>query len=229
MMPLQMAPQAFLFDLDGTLVDTERDNVESVVLAVGKLGVELDADERRFIVGHSWNEIHEQIARRHGLTVSMDELIASAVEEKRALMADKGFTPLPGAVAAVLRFGRRAPLAVVSGASRVEVSDAIDGLELRAHFQFLMGAEDYGRGKPDPEPYRSAIERLGVSAERCVVLEDAQPGILSARAAGARVVGIRAGNFVGYDLSAADVVVDTLDEVTDELVDRLVAGAKGMP
>jgi HAD superfamily hydrolase (TIGR01509 family) len=217
-----MAPQAFLFDLDGTLVDTERDNVESVVLAVRKLGAELDAEERRFVVGHSWNEIHALLVRQHGLRVSMDELIASAVEEKRRLMAAKGFTPLPGAIEAVRRFGLRAPLAVVSGASRVEVHDAIDGLGLRAHFRFLLGAEDYKRGKPDPEPYRSAVERLGVSAAGCIVLEDAQPGIEAGRAAGARVVGIRAGNFVGYDLSAADVVVDTLDEVTDELCDRLV-------
>jgi HAD superfamily hydrolase (TIGR01509 family) len=217
-----MAPQAFLFDLDGTLVDTERDNVESVVLAVRKLGAELDADERRFVVGHSWNEIHALIVRQHGLTVSMDDLIAMAVEEKRRLMAEKGFTPLPGAVEAVRRFGKRAPMAVVSGASRVEVHDAIDGLGLRAHFRFLLGAEDYKRGKPDPEPYRSAMDRLGVTAGQCIVLEDAQPGIQAARAAGARVVGIRAGNFVGYDLSAADVVVNTLDEVTDELCDRLV-------
>jgi HAD superfamily hydrolase (TIGR01509 family) len=193
-----------------------------VVLAVRKLGAELDAEERRFIVGHSWNEIHAQISARHGLTVSMDDLIALAVEEKRGLMAEKGFTPLPGAVDAVLRFARRAPMAVVSGASRVEVSDAIDGLGLRKHFQFLLGAEDYGRGKPDPEPYRSAMERLGVSPGRCLVLEDAQPGIQSARAAGARVIGIRVGNFVGYDLSAADIVVDTLNDVTDELCDRLV-------
>jgi HAD superfamily hydrolase (TIGR01509 family) len=184
-----MGPQAFLFDLDGTLVDTERDNVESVVLAVRKLGAELDAEERRFVVGHSWNEIHALIIRNHRLTISMDDLIASAVAEKRRLMASKGFTPLPGAREAVARFGRRAPMAVVSGASRVEVSDAIDGLGLRAAFQFLLGAEDYRRGKPDPEPYRTAMERLGVEPGGCIVLEDAQPGIQAARAAGAQVVG----------------------------------------
>jgi HAD superfamily hydrolase (TIGR01509 family) len=217
-----MGPQAFLFDLDGTLVDTERDNVESVVLAVRNLGAELDAEERRFVVGHSWNEIHALIARNHRLTVSMDELIAQAVDEKRRLMTGKGFTPLPGALEAVRRFGRRAPMAVVSGASRVEVQDAIDGLGIRASFQFLLGAEDYSRGKPDPEPYRTAMERLAVEPGRCIVLEDAQPGVQAARAAGARVVGIRAGNFVGYDLSAADAVVETLDEVTDALCDRLL-------
>jgi beta-phosphoglucomutase-like phosphatase (HAD superfamily) len=111
---------------------------------------------------------------------------------------------------------------VVSGSSRAEVSDAIDGLGIRASFQFLLGAEDYRRGKPDPEPYRSAMERLRVEPGRCIVLEDSQPGVQAACAAGAKVVGVSAGNFVGYDLSAADLVVDTLDEVTDGLCDQLL-------
>ena len=81
-----------------------------------------------------------------------------------------------------------------------------------------MGAEDYPRGKPAPDPYALAITRLGARAERSIAVEDATPGILSARAAGARVIAVRAGNFIGYDLSAADVVVDTLADLTDELV-----------
>ena len=146
-------PDAFLFDLDGTLVDSERENVESVVLAVRRWNRELDAEDCKFVVGHSWNEIHALIVRQHGLTISMDDLIASAVEEKRRLMAEKGFTPLPGAVEAVRRFGRRAPLAVVSGASRVEVAEAIDQLGLRPAFAFLLAAEDY-RLAPCQPPLR---------------------------------------------------------------------------
>lgn len=217
-----MPPAAFLFDLDGTLVDSERDNVESVVRAVRRLGPELDPEDRHFIVGHSWNEIHARLVARHGIAVPMAELIGWAVEEKRAIMAARGYTPLPGAVEAVARLGRRAPLAVVSGASRVEVREAVESLGLTAAFRFLMGAEDYGRGKPHPEPYATAMERLGVRPEACIVIEDAEPGIRSGCAAGARVIGVRAGNFSGYDLSAAHVVVETLHDVTDELCDRLV-------
>jgi len=85
-----------------------------------------------------------------------------------------------------------------------------------------VAAEDYTHGKPAAEPYAQAIERLGVRAARSIAIEDATPGIQSAHAAGARVIGVRAGNFAGYDLSPADVVVDTLDDVTDELVARLL-------
>ena len=90
------APAAVLFDLDGTLVHSEPVNVESVVLAVRRHGHELDADERQFVVGHSWNEIHARIVARTGLNVSMDALIAEAVEEKRALVSRDGLPELRG-------------------------------------------------------------------------------------------------------------------------------------
>lgn len=218
-----MNPQAILFDLDGTLVDSERENVQSVVLAARRLGAELSPDERAFIIGHSWNEIHAAIARNHALSVSMPELIAQAVEEKRGLMAATGYRALPGALAAVQRLGRRSLLAVVSGASRGEVQDALESLGVTASFQFFLGAEDYPRGKPAPDSYALAMTRLQAAPARCIAIEDATPGILSARAAGCRVIGVRAGNFTGYDLSVADEVVDTLDDVTDQLCDGLVA------
>jgi HAD superfamily hydrolase (TIGR01509 family) len=216
-------PDAILFDLDGTLVDSERENVESVVLAARRYGAELSQEERAFIIGHSWNEIHAMVAGNHALAVAMPELIAAAVDEKRGLLASAGYRALPGAVAAVRRLAQRSKMAVVSGASRGEVLDALAGLGVTALFQLVLGAEDYPRGKPAPDSYALAIRRLGAAPARSVAIEDATPGILSARAAGARVIGVRAGNFAGYDLSAADAVVDTLDEVTDALCARLVA------
>ena len=223
-MSFTVAPDAVLFDLDGTLVDSERENIESVVLAARRWGAELTAEERDFVVGHSWNEIHARIVGNHRLELPMAVLIEAAVEEKRALMA-AGYRALAGAVAAVRRLGRRSKLAVVSGASHGEVVDAVESLGVTDAFAFLLGAEDYPRGKPAPDPYALAMRRLGAAPARTIVLEDATPGILSALAAGARVVGVRAGNFSGYDLSSAHVVVETLDDVTDELVDRLVSGA----
>jgi HAD superfamily hydrolase (TIGR01509 family) len=216
-------PDAFLFDLDGTLVDSERENVESVVLAVRALGAEMTAEERAFVIGHSWNEIHAMITSNHALAISMPDLIAMAVDEKRALVEATGYRALPGAQATVRRLAQRSKMAVVSGASCVEVRDALAGLGIAGFFQVALGAEDYPRGKPAPDPYLMAMERLGVPAARSIAIEDATPGILAARAAGARVIGVRAGNFAGYDLSPADVVVDTLEEVTDELCSRLVA------
>ncbi|MBN2573957.1 MAG: HAD family phosphatase [Deltaproteobacteria bacterium] len=213
--------RAVLFDLDGTLVDTERENVESVVLAARRWHVELDDDLRHFIVGHSWNEIHARMRRECGLEVEMDALIAAAVEEKRALFASKGYEALPGAVALVRRLHGRAGLAVVSGSSCVEVRETIAGIGLADCFAHLLGAEAYSRGKPHPEPYLTAMRLLGVEPRRSVIIEDSEPGIRAGRATGAKVIAVRRANFMGYDQSAADVVVDTLEQVSDELLDRL--------
>jgi HAD superfamily hydrolase (TIGR01509 family) len=213
--------KAVLFDMDGTLVDTERENVESVVLAARRWQVELGADLRAFIVGHSWNEIHARIQRDYGLKVGMNVLIAAAVEEKRVLFAQQGYQALPGADNLVRRLRGRAGLAVVSGSSCVEVRETIAGVGLTDCFQCLLGAEDYRRGKPDPEPYQTAMRLLDVAPRACIVIEDAEPGILSGKAAEAKVIAVRRANFSGYDQSAADVIVDTLEEVTDSLLDDL--------
>ena len=156
----------------------------------------------------------------------MPQLIALAVDEKRILLESTGYRTLTGAVELVTRLAAaEVPLAVASGASCVEVREALEGVGLTRYFPVALGAEDYTRGKPDPEPYLMAMDRLGVrqQASRCLVVEDATPGILAGRAAGARVVGVRAGNFAGYDLSPADLVIDTLAELTDELCANLVA------
>jgi HAD superfamily hydrolase (TIGR01509 family) len=216
------APAAFLFDLDGTLVDSERENIESVVRAARRHGVEMSEEERQFVIGHSWNEIHGMVARNHALAVPMHQLIAEAVAEKRALIAVSGFRPLPGAVNAVKRFARTSKLAVVTGASTAEAIDALVGIGVRDYMAVLVAAEDYTQGKPAPEPYAQAIARLGVDPKQSIAIEDATPGILSARAAGARVIAVRAGNFAGYDLSAADLVVDTLDDITADVCARLL-------
>lgn len=216
-------PEAFLFDLDGTLVDSERQNVESVVLAVRRYGAEMTDDERGFVIGHSWNEIYAMVARNHALTVSMRQLIDAAVEEKDALLARTGHRALPGAVQLVHRLAGRATLAVVSGASGKEVRDALSGIGVRDHFSAIVAAEDYAHGKPSPEPYLKGLAAVGAPVGRTLVIEDATPGIQAARAAGLRVIGVQAGNFAGYDLSLADAVVPTLAEVTDELCARLVS------
>jgi beta-phosphoglucomutase-like phosphatase (HAD superfamily) len=211
--------RAVLFDLDGTLVDTERENVESVVLAARRWQVELGADMRKFIVGHSWNEIHARIQREYGLKVEMGVLIAAAVEEKRACSPPRAIRPA-GALALVRRLRARRP-GHRFRVEPVEVRETIAGIGLTECFQHLLGAEDYSQGKPHPEPYQTAMRLLGVAPRACIVIEDAEPGILAGKAAGAHVIAVRRANWMGYDQSAADVIVDTLEQVSDDLLEKL--------
>ena len=123
------------------------------------------------------------------------------------------------------RLRPRVGLAVVSGSSRVEVRETIAGIGLADCFDYLLGAEDYGQGKPHPEPYQTAMRLLAVAPRASIVIEDAEPGILAGKAAGAKVIAVRRANFMGYDQSAADVTVDTLEQITDDLLESLWARA----
>jgi HAD superfamily hydrolase (TIGR01509 family) len=218
-----MALAAVLFDLDGTLIDSERDNIESVAMAMRKLGKTLSQVERDFIIGHSWRDIYDMLVRNHKIVMPMNDLINIAVDEKQSLIEAHGFNVLPGAVELVKRlFDRGIPLAIASGSSHREVHEAIEGIGLKPYFRVLLGAEDYPAGKPDPAPYKAAMKGLGVGAAGCVVIEDALPGVRSGKSAGAAVVGVEAGNFAKYDLKEAHLVVQTLNDLDDAVFDHVL-------
>jgi sugar-phosphatase len=192
---------AVLFDMDGTLVDS-RALVEMMWLRWA---------ERRAVSADAI------LAVAHGRpTLDTMRLVApqyATPEEAAALDAEEaaeegGQTPVPGAgsLLASLPADR---WAVVSSAFQAIARDRIArvGLPVPA---VLLGADDVRRGKPDPEGYLRAAERLGVSPARCIVFEDTQPGVLSGRAAGARVIGLRT---TYPTLEGCDAVVDDLRAV----------------
>jgi HAD superfamily hydrolase (TIGR01509 family) len=221
-----MPPGAILFDLDGTLVDSERESAEAMARVLERdLGLRVTQEQRDFVIGHSWNEIHALLRREHGpaLVWDRDELIRRSAAERVHVIADQGMTIMPGAVAAVRRLGARWPFAMVTGSSREEAMQALRVLGLAEAFQVIFAAEDYTRGKPAPDGYLAAAGVLGVPPPRCVVIEDSSAGIAAGIAAGMTVIAVRAGNFAGHDQSRAHRVVDTLDEVTLELVEGLGA------
>ena len=144
-----------------------------------------------------------------------------AASERAKLVAQEGLDVLPGAVEAIERLTEKTRAAVVSGSSREEIEMCLRALGVIDRFVFFIGAEDTSRGKPFPDGYLLAAERLGARPAACLALEDSSAGIMAARAAGMRCVAIRAGNFAKQPQDEADVVVDTLHQVDWSLVARL--------
>jgi HAD superfamily hydrolase (TIGR01509 family) len=213
--------RAVLFDLDGTLADTERQNAESVARALAAHGRQLDDEERHFVIGHGWNEIYHHLVLKGGVTLGFGELVEAAARQREKLVETEGLDVLPGAVDTVKRLSSRYRSAVVSGSSRTEVEMCLRALGVLDCFPWFIGAEDTARGKPAPDGYLLAAERLGVAPRECLVLEDSTAGIRAAREAGMRCVAVRAGNFARQPQEEADVVVDTLTDVDDRLLAQL--------
>jgi HAD superfamily hydrolase (TIGR01509 family) len=221
-----MLPDALLLDLDGTLIDSESTHAESIAQYFDHRGIALDDEERAFVIGHAWQEIYAFLRVEERLGVGLLELQQEAVRFKDELMA-RGELHMP-----VLPGGRElveevhaagVAIAIVSGSSRAEIEQVLPKLGIEPRLRFYMGAEDYANGKPAPDGYLGAAQRLGVECSRCLVIEDSQAGITSAIVAGMRVVATRAANPApgtpGHqDQSAAHRLVDGLEHVNLDLI-----------
>jgi HAD superfamily hydrolase (TIGR01509 family) len=216
---------AILFDLDGTLVESERESAEAMVRALARHGVLCEQADRDYIIGRSWVDIYRNLCSRYSaITWSLAELIEHTAIEREQIFAQTGVPLLPGARSAVERLAARWPLAIVTGSSRREAGQALLSLGLTESFRCVIAAEDIQTSKPDPGGYLEAARRVGADISRCLVVEDSCAGITAGLAAGARVVAVRAGNFGSQDQSSAHTIIETLDELTVELVANLIEG-----
>ncbi len=210
--------RAFLFDLDGTLVDSERENAASIAAVLGPLGRQLSDEEMGFVVGHGWREIYQQLVAGGGTAgLSFEELKERACEAKERICEGTGLAVLPGAVEFVRRAAQHGQCAVVSGSSRREIAWVLGQLDLGGEIPFFVGAEDVARGKPAPDGYLAASKQLKIPPRACTVFEDSRAGIAAAKAAGMTCVALAAGNFLGQDQSDADLRVQSFLSLGDRL------------
>ncbi len=210
--------RAVLWDLDGTLVDSEEYHWYAWRDTMAEEGVHLSYGQ--FLETFGWR--NDAIIPRW-LPDASPEQVARIGEEKevryRDMVRERGLEPLAGAADWVRRLrdaGFRQ--AVASSAPRANIEVVLDVTGLAPFFDACISAEDVRNGKPDPEVFLKAAEKLRVPPARCVVVEDAPAGIEAARRAGMKSVGVSHGK---RDLDG-DVVVHSLRALPDLAFDKLV-------
>jgi len=215
--------RGILFDLDGTLIDSEREVAEAMARALQRRsGIVVEQYDRDFIIGRSWVAIYDSLRARYPqLAWTRAETIAHTVELRAEVIAERGLTVLPGAREALQWTRGGYARGLVTGSSRQEVELVLPYLGEHAAFDVVVAAEDVDRSKPAPDGYVKAIGALGLAPRECLVIEDSEAGIAAGRAAGCTVLAVRAGNFGGWAQDRAHLVVETLADLTPSLVDRL--------
>jgi len=208
--------RALMFDFNGTLSDDE-----PVLLAIyqslfARHGRPLPAEQyysrlaglsEEAIIG-TWLGVDGPL---------LDSLVAERVERYATEAADGSTVTEP--LREALRYAAsRVPVAIVSGAFRAEIEPVVAAAGIAADVTTIVAADDVEQGKPHPEGYELALERLGVAAADAVAFEDTEAGVASARAAGLRCVAVR-GTLPDERLAAADEIVDSIDL---DLVRRLL-------
>jgi HAD superfamily hydrolase (TIGR01509 family) len=210
---------AVVFDLDGVIVDSEQVWDDVRVQLVHEAGLPFPPEGTRDMMGMSSPEWSRYLVERIGLPGTPEEANAAVVERMLERYAH-GPPFIPGAVDAVKRIGARWPVAIASSSNRELIEVVLAAAELDQLVRVVVSSEEVARGKPAPDVYREAIRRLGVEPQRAAAVEDSHNGIRSAHAAGLRVIATPNPHFPPDSdaLALADVVLDSIDELTIELV-----------
>jgi beta-phosphoglucomutase len=216
--------QAVIFDMDGVLIDTYQAHYQSWVELAEAEGLHITESEFASTFGRTSREI---IASLWGSNRCDDAQIAELDRRKEAAfrrIIEDNFPAMPG-VGNLLRSLHEAGIRMALGSSGPpeNVALALDRLGARDLFAAVVTCEDVTRGKPDPEVFLIAAERLGVAPARCAVVEDAPAGVAAANAAGMTSIGLSSTGRTPEDLTAAHLVVRSLAELSPKIVSDLIA------
>ncbi len=200
------SPRAVLWDLDGTLIDSEQYHWLAWRDTMAAEGVALTHEQFLETFGMRNDAIVPQWIP--GISSEGSERIADAKERLyRQLVREGGLVPLPGAAEWTERLAAAGWLqAIASSAPRENIDAVLAVIGLASVFQAVVSAEDVTRGKPDPQVFLTAASRLGSAPARSIVVEDAAAGVEAARRAGMPSIGVqRRGPPLPADLAVASL------------------------
>lgn len=211
--------RAVLWDLDGTLVDSEEFHWLSWRDTMRPEGVELTYAQFLASFGQRNDRIVPAWLGRGVDTARMQRIGEDKEAEFRRLAEIHGLSPLPGArewLATLRAAGWKQ--AIASSAPRVNVEMMLRVAGLEGTLDAIVSADDVTIGKPDPQVFLKAAEKLGIPPSRCIVVEDAAAGVEGARRAGMRSIGVT----TNAPLSA-DVFVVSLADLPSDAFERLLS------
>src|SRR3712207_4305724 len=213
--------EAVIFDLDGVIVDSEHVWDAAREALARERGGRWHQGAQRDMMGMSSVEWSRYMHDVIGLRDPPEEISAEVVRRLEATYREE-LPIVDGATEAVARLAERWPLGLASSSNR-EIIDLVLGLSgLDRFFRTTVSSEEVPRGKPSPDVFLEAARRLGADPTRTAAVEDSHNGILSAKAAGMRVVAIPNVRYPPGEetLATADVVLQSVAELTPEVVDE---------
>ena len=181
---LPRRPAAVIFDMDGLLFDTERLYGEAILTAAREVGCAMSHEVFLQLVGRSHEINYRFLLDHYGADYPLDALVAAWGRHFRALTA-AGLPLKPGAVELLdLLDELGLPRAIATSSAHATVQRNLAAFKLVDRFHGVIARGDYANGKPSPDPFLKAAERLGVAPALCLALEDSHNGVRSASAAG---------------------------------------------
>ena len=209
---------AVIFDMDGVLVNSELIHKQAESAILEKYHISIDESDWMSFKGRTAVAIFTSIINKYKLK-DLDPVVLA--EEKNSLylrLAAQNLVLFDGALDLLNYLKPHYQLALTTSSVKPILDLLFDRYQLYPFFTVMVTGDMVTHGKPHPEPYTLTMQKLGVSPDRCLVIEDSESGVLSAKAAGALTVAVTS-TLSREKLGAADYVVDNLRKI-QELFER---------
>lgn len=215
-----MKPEAVIFDFDGVIADTMHDNFRAWHKVFLEYGVEISSLDYFLLEGMGRYEIAGFFTEQHRLDKGLEEEL---VRKKEAYYKLDNHFRIYSQVPSILDFLKKRDLKIglVTGASRDRIETTLAG-DLRRYFDIIITSDEVTNGKPHPEPYMKALNKLQVSAENTIVVENAKLGIRSAKGAGCTCLAVETTLGKEY-LTEADQIFSNHQDILNHFINEYSA------
>ncbi|MEE8576379.1 MAG: HAD family phosphatase [candidate division Zixibacteria bacterium] len=206
-----------IFDLDGLLSDTETLHCHAYRSTLDEVGVSISEAEYAEHWIRKGLSIREFVSER-SLDLNPKRLHARKVELYQELLRSS-LQPMPGAIDLLDRLHGKKRMALASSSLADNVHLVLKLLNMADYFELIVTGESVSRVKPHPDPFLFVSEQMNVPPDQCVVIEDAEKGIVAAYSAGMKSIAVPNRLTSDNDFSKATAIVDSLDKITLDLLE----------
>ena len=216
-----MTIKALIFDMDGTLVDSERVHWLAWKQTLAADGMDIpDYNDFKKYVGVSDEQMAQEFSAAANEKLDPHHLVTRKCSAYLDLVPQ--IELLPGVVQTLERWRGRFSMAVASSSPCRELIALLEHHDLRNRFVQVVGGDLVPRKKPAPDIYQMVVSLLGVSPSACIAFEDSQSGVAAAKGAGLTVVAVPHPMSADHDFGNANVVLDSLVDFDERLLQELV-------
>lgn len=214
--------KAIIFDLDGLLIDSEPLWSEADRTVLAKFGIDYHDELHEAMRGRGQRECAQLYIKHFNLNDSVESFVDKRIEAMYALLHKK-LKLMPGAEDLVIKLSTAGfVLALATGGHRKDrAGEILEKFSLRDFFKVIISSMDVKRGKPFPDIFLACAKELDVLPSECLVLEDAQNGVVAAKAAGMKVIGVNPDPKIQIELKQANTVLKNLEQVNLDLIKDL--------
>lgn len=215
--------KAVIFDMDGVIIDSEPAHYEVNKIIFNNLNITVSDSEYSKFIGVSNPVMWKVLKERHGLQQSVEELVINQTNANLDYIRNSNEKPIPGVISLLKEIKSYGLSIGLASSSPLEgINLVLDKFDIRNYFSSVISGENLKRGKPYPDIFLDTAKSMEVNPSECIVIEDSKHGVRAAKAAGMKCIGFRNANSGNQDLSIADLIVDSLEELNLSILRNLL-------